>query len=74
VPYHPEEQAEAPAAVVVPVDGRSPPLEELRADLPDQGTTESSLPERLELVDVPPRDPQGKVDTRSLRARIDDEG
>ena len=35
-------------------------------------TTEWYLPERLEVVDVLPRDPQGKVDKKALRARIDE--
>ncbi|WP_433788128.1 class I adenylate-forming enzyme family protein [Actinomycetospora sp. CA-101289] len=74
VAYHPAEQAEAPAAVVVPVDGHAPTLEELQQHLRDQGTTEWYLPERLELVDALPRDASGKVDKKALRARIDDEG
>jgi cyclohexanecarboxylate-CoA ligase len=73
VAYHPAEQAEAPAAVVVPVGGRAPSLSDLQAHLRDQGTTEWYLPERLELVDVLPRDAQGKVDKKALRARIDGE-
>jgi len=72
VAFHPSEQAEAPAAVVVPVDGRAPTLQDLQQHLRDQGTTEWYLPERLEVVDVLPRDPQGKVDKKALRARIDE--
>ena len=74
VAYHPAEQAEAPAAVVVPVDGHAPTLEDLQQHLRDQGTTEWYLPERLELVDALPRDASGKVDKKALRTRIDDEG
>ncbi|MDD7918402.1 class I adenylate-forming enzyme family protein [Actinomycetospora callitridis] len=72
VAFHPSEQAEAPAAVVVPVDGRAPTLQDLQQHLRDQGTTEWYLPERLEVVDLLPRDPQGKVDKKALRARIDE--
>ncbi|GAA4858545.1 class I adenylate-forming enzyme family protein [Actinomycetospora straminea] len=71
VAHHPTPQQEAPAAVVVPADGRDPTLDDLRQHLLDQGTTEWYLPDRLEIVDALPRDAGGKVDKKALRVRID---
>ena len=71
VAFHPHAQAEAPAAVVAPMPGHSPTLDDLRAHLREHGTTEWYAPERLELVERLPRDPQGKVDKAGLRARLD---
>ena len=60
-----------PAAVVVPRDGATPTLEDIQAHLTERGTTSWYLPTRLELVDHLDRDPQGKVDKRRLRDRLD---
>ena len=70
VAYHPGEQGEAPAAVVVPRDGATPTLEDIQSHLTERGTTSWYLPTRLELVDHLDRDPQGKVDKRRLRDRL----
>ncbi|MBW0102736.1 AMP-binding protein [Pseudonocardia sp. KRD291] len=71
VAYRPGVQAEAPAAVVVPQDGREPDLDSLTRFLRERGTTEWYLPQRVEIVQSLPRNPQGKVDKKALRAQLD---
>jgi cyclohexanecarboxylate-CoA ligase len=71
VAYHPAEQAEGPAAVVVAAPGRTPTLEGLQQHLRDRGTTEWYLPERLETIGQMPRDANGKIDKKALRERVD---
>jgi cyclohexanecarboxylate-CoA ligase len=71
VAFHPSEQAEAPAAVVVAAPGRTPTLEGLQQHLRDRGTTEWYLPARLETIERMPRDASGKVDKKALREQVD---
>ncbi|MEJ2859560.1 class I adenylate-forming enzyme family protein [Actinomycetospora flava] len=71
VAHHPGEQAEVPAAVVVPVAGRTPTLAALQQHLRDRGTTEWYLPAHLATIDRMPRDANGKIDKKALRSFVD---
>lgn len=62
-------------AVVVPADAGNPPtLEALRGFLTTLGMTDWYQPTRLEIVDVLPRDPLGKIRKYQLRDRFDAPG
>jgi cyclohexanecarboxylate-CoA ligase len=65
-----ERSGERACAVVVPAEGAQPTLESLNAHLLDQGLMKQKLPEQLELVDVLPRNPTGKVLKFELRDRF----
>jgi acyl-CoA synthetase (AMP-forming)/AMP-acid ligase II len=63
------EVGERCCAVVVPHDASSPPtFDEVVRYLRGEGLTTYKLPERLELVEVLPRNPAGKVLKQDLRA------
>lgn len=67
------ERGELACAVVVPRDAGAPPtLDELAAHGRREGLSARKLPERLELVDVLPRNPTGKVLKYELQARLRD--
>lgn len=57
-------------AVVVPTDNPPPTLDDLAAFLRDRGVAGFKIPERLEIVDVIPRNPVGKILRRSIRATL----
>jgi acyl-CoA synthetase (AMP-forming)/AMP-acid ligase II len=57
-------------AVVVARPGDAPALPELAAFLRARGLMVQKIPEQLELIDALPRNPLGKVDKRTLRARF----
>src|SRR3546814_11675849 len=58
-------------AVVVPADPAAPPsLPDLAKWAREQGLMTQKLPERLEIVDVLPRNPTGKVLKFDLRSRF----
>src|SRR3546814_11591424 len=58
-------------AVVVPADPAAPPsLPDLATWAREQGLMTQKLPERLEIVDVLPRNPTGKVLKFELRSRF----
>jgi non-ribosomal peptide synthetase component E (peptide arylation enzyme) len=64
------ERGELACAVVVVAAGhRAPSLDELGAHCLAAGLTRRKLPERLEVVDVLPRNPTGKVVKYELQAR-----
>ncbi|MCW2863586.1 MAG: putative O-succinylbenzoate--CoA ligase [Actinoallomurus sp.] len=66
---------ERACAVVVPTDPGAPPdLPGLCAHLREHGLSIRKLPERLELVDVLPRNAMGKVVKRGLVGRFSTEG
>ena len=54
---------------VVPGPDRSPSLSEVVSHLRDHGVASYKLPERLELLEVLPRNPVGKVTKGDLRER-----
>ncbi|MFL6118015.1 AMP-binding enzyme [Actinophytocola sp.] len=57
---------------VVVVPGTEPPtLEDVHDHLRDRGMTELYFPDRLELVNELPRDPQGKLRKYQLRAMFE---
>ncbi len=69
------ERGELACAVVVCRDPERPPtLAELAAHCEAQGLSRRKVPERLELVDVLPRNPTGKVLKYELQARLRPEG
>lgn len=57
-------------AYVVPMDGQAISLEELTAFLAQQGVAKYKFPERLEILEVLPRNPVGKVLKNKLREDI----
>ncbi len=61
---------ERTCAYVIPAPGASPTLENLCKFLLDQGIAKFKLPERLELVDVFPLSPFGKVSKKDLTELI----
>jgi cyclohexanecarboxylate-CoA ligase len=64
-----EERGELACAVVVAAETGAPPeLSELFEYLKDKGLSVQKIPERLELVDVLPRNPAGKVLKHELRS------
>ena len=57
--------------MIVPVDAERPPtLDELGEHLRAEGLSRHKAPEQLELVDVLPRTPTGKVTKRFLQERF----
>lgn len=66
-----DERGEMVCAVVVPADPSAPlTMDEMRAQLQDAGLMSRKHPERLEIVDVLPRNPTGKILKYELRARF----
>jgi len=65
-----ERTGERVCAVVVLSDGQHLTLEELAAHCSDLGLARQKVPERVELVDVLPRNSLGKVLKNDLRARF----
>jgi acyl-CoA synthetase (AMP-forming)/AMP-acid ligase II len=66
-----DDRGEMAVAFVVPADAGDPP--DLRAVIEhcrDAGLMTQKIPERLEIIDVMPRNPSGKVPKHELRARI----
>jgi acyl-CoA synthetase (AMP-forming)/AMP-acid ligase II len=63
------ELGEYACAAVAP-SGDAPDLESLNAFLLEKGLSKRKLPERLEIVDVVPRSPAGKVQKRDLVERF----
>jgi cyclohexanecarboxylate-CoA ligase len=61
---------ETVCAFVIPRDGRTPQLDELRGFLVDLGLARFKLPERLELRTALPRTASGKVQKAPLRREI----
>ena len=64
-----ERTGERVCALVVPVQGAEPTLDAIVAHLKAAGLRNQALPERLELLDVLPRNPAGKVLKRQLQDR-----
>jgi cyclohexanecarboxylate-CoA ligase len=65
---------ERACAVVVPADPAAPPtLAQLSEFLRAEGLTVQKIPEQLEIVDVLPRNPTGKVLKHQLQATYADE-
>jgi cyclohexanecarboxylate-CoA ligase len=64
---------ERACAYVVPVEGATPTLSELRDFLAERQLAKQKYPERLELIGELPRTPSGKVQKFSLRAKIAEE-
>jgi len=60
---------ERPVAVVVPADGTTPTLEELRAFLAPK-VAKWSLPDAVLAVDTIPKTSVGKIDKRALRDQL----
>jgi acyl-CoA synthetase (AMP-forming)/AMP-acid ligase II len=68
-----EERGEMAVAFVVPQDPGDPPaLAEVVAHCKSVGLMTQKIPERLEVIDVMPRNPSGKVPKHELRARLVD--
>jgi acyl-CoA synthetase (AMP-forming)/AMP-acid ligase II len=64
-----EERGELVCAVAVPNEGVSLTLDDIVQCCIDAGMMRQKIPERLELVDVIPRNASGKFDKRALRER-----
>jgi acyl-CoA synthetase (AMP-forming)/AMP-acid ligase II len=66
-----DERGEMAVAFVVPQDAADPPtLADVIAHCKSVGLMTQKIPERLEIIDVMPRNPSGKVPKHELRARI----
>jgi len=65
-----ERLGERTAAVVVPVPGATPNLEDLTAWCDTRGLARYKWPERLEVVEALPVLPSGKADRAALRDRL----
>jgi cyclohexanecarboxylate-CoA ligase len=66
-----EERGEMAVAFVVATDAADPPtLREIAEHCKTAGLMVQKIPERLELIEVLPRNPSGKVPKHELRARI----
>ena len=66
-----EERGEMVVAFVVPKDANDPPtVLDVRDHCKALGLMTQKIPERLEIIDVMPRNPSGKVPKHELRARI----
>jgi acyl-CoA synthetase (AMP-forming)/AMP-acid ligase II len=66
-----EERGEMVCACVVPADPADPPtLTEIFQFCKDGGLMTQKIPERLEILEVMPRNPSGKVPKHELRARL----
>lgn len=74
VGYDDNVMGERICAVVVPAEGETVSLEDIRAHLMTSDIAAYKLPERLELTAVLPRNPLGKVLRRELRTLIGKEG
>jgi cyclohexanecarboxylate-CoA ligase len=61
---------ERACAVVSVNEGRSLPFDDMVAYLKDQGLRVQAIPEQLEVVDVVPRNPAGKILKHTLRERF----
>lgn len=57
-------------ACVIPKDGEQPCLEDITGALVAMGVAKYKLPERLELMDIFPLSPFGKVSKKALAARL----
>jgi non-ribosomal peptide synthetase component E (peptide arylation enzyme) len=65
---------ERACALVVPADPENPPtLKELFEFLKDAGLMVQKIPEQLEILDVLPRNPTGKVLKHELRKQYSDQ-
>jgi acyl-CoA synthetase (AMP-forming)/AMP-acid ligase II len=65
------ERGEMVVACVVPADPGDPPtLQELFQFCKDSGLMTQKIPERLEILEVMPRNPSGKVPKHELRAQL----
>jgi acyl-CoA synthetase (AMP-forming)/AMP-acid ligase II len=65
------DRGEMVCACVVPTDPSAPPtLTEIFQFCKDGGLMTQKIPERLEILDVMPRNPSGKVPKHELRARL----
>jgi non-ribosomal peptide synthetase component E (peptide arylation enzyme) len=65
------ERGEMVCACIVPVDANdAPSRQELLAFCREQGLMTQKIPERVEIIDVMPRTPSGKVPKHELRARL----
>jgi cyclohexanecarboxylate-CoA ligase len=66
-----EERGEMVVAFVVPKDPADPPtIPDVREHCKSVGLMTQKIPERIEVIDVMPRNPSGKVPKHELRARI----
>jgi cyclohexanecarboxylate-CoA ligase len=66
-----EERGEMVVAFVVPKDPTDPPtIPDVREHCKSVGLMTQKIPERIEVIDVMPRNPSGKVPKHELRARI----
>jgi len=66
-----EERGEMVVAFAVPKDPADPPtLLDVREHCTRVGLMMQKVPERVEVIDVMPRNPSGKVPKHELRARI----
>ena len=61
---------ERACAVVALIEGQSLPFDEMVAYLKDQGLRTQAIPEQLEVVDVVPRNPAGKILKHNLREQF----
>ena len=65
-----DERGEMVCAVVAAPEGREPlAFVEMEEFLKGRGLRIQAIPERLEIVDVVPRNPTGKIQKHDLRAR-----
>jgi fatty-acyl-CoA synthase len=62
-----EKWQERPLACIVPNEGATPTLEEVRAHLEASGWAKWQLPDRIEMVDAIPMTGTGKMDKKVLR-------
>ncbi|GAB5415653.1 MAG: class I adenylate-forming enzyme family protein [Congregibacter sp.] len=69
--YADDDLGERVCACIVPVEGASPELEDLRSFLTEKGLARFKLPERLEVFEALPRNPLGKVVRGELRAQVE---
>ncbi len=61
---------ERACAVVALIEGHALPFDEMAAYLKEQGLRTQAIPEQLEVVDVVPRNPAGKILKHNLRERF----
>ena len=65
------DRGEMVVAFVVPKDPADPPtMPDVREHCKSVGLMMQKIPERIEIIDVMPRNPSGKVPKHELRARI----
>jgi acyl-CoA synthetase (AMP-forming)/AMP-acid ligase II len=66
-----EDRGEMVVAFIVPKDAADPPtMQDVREHCKNVGLMTQKIPERIEIIDVMPRNPSGKVPKHELRARI----